>query len=265
MIAHEGTLADTSVTFKINDTQVYIDGDGNPKQGAVELTATEYAVLENRPDEYSYACHRDITRLLQEYSDPGEGDNRTGNGQYTVGGVDADTGEHWSYAGWSIIIIYSSPMTVGHQLFLFDTFAFCGGYENLDFDNDGEGGGTISGFAIPEPITGEENAAILTCFIGEGDDCWNGDYLALNGTMLSDGDGSITDVWDSQSIGMSEDGVDIDNFYVTWASGLLETGDTSAQLDMWSDDDNWNLIYMILSIRSETRIGNLSHYMINNI
>lgn len=265
MIAYEGTIADTSVVFKINDTQVYIDGDGNPQQGAVELTATEYAVLENRPDEYSYACHRDITKLLQEYSDLGEGENHTGNGQYTVGGVDADTGEHWSYAGWSIVIIYSSPMTVGHQLFLYDTFAFCGGHENLDFDNDGEGGGTISGFAIPEPIAGEENAAILTCFIGEGDDCWNGDYLALNGTMLSDGDGSITDVWDSQSIGMSEDGVDIDNFYVTWASGLLETGDTSAQLDMWSDDDNWNLIYMILSIRSETRIGNLSHYIISNI
>jgi len=262
-IASEEIMADTSVVFKINGNQVYIDGEGNPQEGAVELTATDHAVLENQPDEFSYACHRDVTRLLKEYSNLGDGENHTGNGQYTVGGVDADTGEHWSYAGWSIVIIYSSPMTVGHQLFLYDTFAFCGGNENLDFDNDGEGGGTISGFAIPDPIAGEDNAAQLTCFVGEGDDCWNGDYLALNGTMLSDGDGSITDVWDSQSVGMSEDGVDIDTFNVTWASGLLETGDTSAQLDMWSDNDNWNLIYMILSIRSETRVGNLSHYIIN--
>jgi len=40
---------------------------------------------------------------------------------------------------------------------------------------------------------------------------------------------------------MEEDGVDIDTFYVTWASGLLEAGATTAQLDMvsgWPDYDH---------------------------
>jgi len=32
--------------------------------------------------------------------------SQTGNGKYTVGGVDADTDDEWSYAGWSLIIIW---------------------------------------------------------------------------------------------------------------------------------------------------------------
>ena len=254
--------ADTSVIFKINGDQVYLDGEGNPQIGNEEITASKSSVVENEPGEYSYACYRDVTKLVKEYSDLGDDDNHTGNGTYTGGGVDADTGEHWSYAGWSLIIFYSSPETAGHQLYLYDTFAFNGGNENLDFDGDGEPGGTITGFVIPEPIEGEENAATLTCFVGEGDDCWTGDSLVFNGTYLSDGDGSLTNVWDSQSLGMSEDGVDIDTFYVTWASGLLDPGDSTAQLDMNSDTDNWNLIYIILSLRSETVTGGTVHYVI---
>ena len=176
--------------------------------------------------------------------------------------MDADTGEHWSYAGWSLIIVYSSPETAGHQLYLYDTFAYAHTDENLDFDNDGEPGGSITGFVVPEPIVGEENAAALTCFVGEGDDVWTGDSLVFNGTQLSDGAGSLTNVWDSQSIGMSEDGVDIDTFYVTWASGLLEPGDSIAQLDLPTQTDSWNLIYIILSLRSETVTGGTVHYVI---
>ncbi|MDD5127990.1 MAG: hypothetical protein PHR43_07870, partial [Dehalococcoidales bacterium] len=178
--------------------------------------------------------------------------------------VDADTGEYWSYAGWSLIVIYSSPETAGHQLYLYDTFAFNHGSENLDFDNDGEAGGDITGFFVPEPISGETNAATLTCFVGEGDSNYDGDYLKFNSTNLSDGAGDLDDVWDSQSVGMSEDGVDIDNFYVTWDSGLIEPGDTTAHLDMPSGTDNWNLIYIILSMRSETVTGGTVHYVIRN-
>ena len=256
-------IADTSVIFKINGDQVYLDGNGDPQIGAQEITASKSSVLENEPGEYSYACQRDVTKLVKEYSDLGDDENRTGNGEYTVGNVDADTGEHWSYAGWSLIIIYSSPETAGHQLYLYDTFAYADTDENLDFDGDGEPGGSITGFVIPEPIEGEENAATLTCFVGEGDDCWTGDYLAFNGTQLSDGAGSMTNVWDSQSVGMSEDGVDIDTFHVTWASGLLDPGDSTAQLDIQTGIDNWNLIYIILSLRSETVTGGTAHYVIH--
>ena len=59
------------------------------------------------------------------------------------------------------------------------------------------------------------------------------------------------------------DGMDIDTFYVTWASGLLEPGASTAQLDMPTDTDNWNLIYIILSLRSETVTGGTTHYVIH--
>jgi hypothetical protein len=254
---------DTSLVFKINDDQVYLDAEGNPQIGEQEITASKSSVLENEPGEYSYACYFDVTKLVKEYSDLGDDDNHTGNGKYTVGGVDADTGNQWSYAGWSLIIIYSSPETAGHQLYLYDDFIYSGMDQNIDFDGDGQPGGSITGFVVPEPIVGEQNAATLTCFVGEGDNVWTGDSLAFNGTKLSDGAGSLTNVWDSQSVGMSEDGVDIDTFYVTWASGLLEPGDSTAQLDLATQDDSWNLIYIILSLRSETVTGSTTHYVIH--
>jgi len=254
---------DTSVIFKINDNQVYIDEGGDPQIGEQEITASKWSVLENEPGEYSYACYLDVSKLVKEYSDLGDDDNHTGNGKYTVGGVDADTGNQWSYAGWSLIIIYSSPETAGHQLYLYDDFIYSDMDQNVDFDGDGEPGGSITGFVVPEPIEGEEYAATLTCFVGEGDNIWSGDSLAFNGTTLSDGGGSPTNVWDSQSIGMSEDGVDIDTFHVTWASGLLEPGDSMAQLDLITGTDSWNLVYMILSLRSETVTGGTTHYVIH--
>ncbi len=63
---------------------------------------------------------------------------------------------------------------------------------------------------------------------------------------------------------MSEDGVDIDTFHITWASHLLEPGDITAHIDMPSDTDNWNLIYIILSMRSETSTGGTVHYVIHH-
>ena len=110
-------------------------------------------------------------------------------------------------------------------------------------------------------MQGESNAAKLTCFVAEGDEWVSGDELRFNGTRLSDGY-TTTNVWNSKSIGMSNDGMDIDTFYVTWASGLIEPGATSADLDLETDSDNWNLVYMILSLRSETTIGGTEHYVI---
>ena len=104
---------------------------------------------------------------------------------------------------------------------------------------------------------------VFFCFIAEGDDWRNGDRLIFNEEAMSDGF-TTYDVWNSRSIGMSEDGMDIDTFYITWASGLLEPGDTSAQLDMPNPEDNWNLIYIILSMRSETVTGGTVHYVIRN-
>ena len=184
-----------------------------------------------------------------------------------MGGVDADLNDEWAYAGWSLIVIYTSPATAGHQLYLYDTFLYCNHDTNLDFDGDEEPGGILSGFLVPDPIIGEVNAATMTCFVTEGDDYYNGDYIALNGTKLWDRTEaeSLDDVWNGQSIGMTADGVDVDTFEITWASGLLETGDTSAQIDIQTYTDIWNLVYIILSFRSEITTSDAISYTISYV
>lgn len=264
IIANQGSTLDSdeSVIFEINSTQVYLDANGDPQTGAQEITASSESALLNEQG-YSYACFLDVTKLVQAYSDLGAGTNRTGNATYTVGGVDGDTGNSWSYAGWSLVIVYSSAETEGHQLFLYDDFAYAAEYSNVDFDNDGNDGGTITGFLVPDQIPGETNAAQLTCFVGEGDDCWNGDSLELNGTALSNADSPSTDVWNSKSPGLAADGVDIDTFDIAWASGLITSGDSSVQLDMDTGVDSWNLVYIILSVRSEVVTGGAMDYLLD--
>jgi hypothetical protein len=262
-------VADTDCVFKINSNQVYLDAQGDPKQGAQPLTAGNAQTFPNPWESgyagFSYACNRDVTKLVKAYSDLGDGDNHTGNGEYAVGDVQASPDHHLSYAGWSLIVVYSSPETAGHQLYLYDDLAFNpGNGTNLDFDGDSEPGGTITNFVVPDPPEDLEqypNAAKLTVFVGEGDNWFAGDYLSFNETNLSDGF-STNNVWNGKSVGMT-DGVDIDTFYITWASGLLESGDTTAQLDLPSQEA-WNLVYIILSLRSETVTGGTTHYMIRS-
>jgi hypothetical protein len=296
---HIGDVADRNITFKIGDP-LAPDYSGS-------LTADSFGILNNEATgEYSYSCKKDVTSLVATYSLEGDDENHTGNGQYTLGDADADTGTFWAYAGWSLIIIYSSPQTAGHQLYLFDRFAFGTKDtdfdttdEDLDFDFDGEPGGDISGFNIPERIGNDPIAAKLTCFVGEGDACYSGDFIALNAPVeyrdypqnipdtykLWDGitlaaptgwgdphePNTATDpnnVWNSKfrigETGQSTiDGIDIDTFSITWDSGLLHADDTSAHIDIYTPYESFNLIYFILSVKSKTTIGGTVHYLIS--
>jgi hypothetical protein len=286
----EQIIADTSIVFKINGVQVYFADDayGNPTvptEGSEEITTNKYQVLQNvdgsgNPHGYSYASFKDVTGLLQEYANQG-------NATYTVGEVYGDTGDEWSYAAWSLIIIYASPETRGHQLYLYDI-------TNSDFiyvENDGTLKYPISGFLVPDPIAGETTAATITCFIGEGDDYYANDFISFNppdsydthpqdipnryklwdGTYSDEHPGSNTpsspnNVWNSKSLGLSEDGIDIDTFYVPWGdppeNGLLKPQDTSAVVVLHTGTDSWNFIYIILSFRSDTVTGGTVTYLI---
>jgi len=185
---------------------------------------------------------------------------------------------HASYAGWSLIIIYSSPETQGHQLYLYDIknpgFTFKESYpegaseSNPDFDGDGSPGGKISGFLVPDPVDSEVNAAKITCFVGEGDDGKTGDSFKVTGpsgtsASLPDGTGAaLNDVWNSRSVGVTASGIDIDTFYVTWSSHILEQGDTWAQVDIPTVGDGFTLVYIILSFRSDITTGGTVSYLI---
>jgi len=317
------------VQFKIDGTQCYFGSDGNPQQGNGDLIADSSQVIPNTINAppsptgtdafgYSYACKIDVTALVRAYAwkPPSPATNCPGNARFTVGDTAHEVGDNTghsvlAYAGWSIVIIYNSPSTMGHQLYLFDKFVFMEPTVHrgdLDIDGDGQPGGTLSGFIVPEPIPGETDAARISCFIGEGDECWAGDFLAFNAPTHyrtdiwppSDPQQGIPDsykLWDgtesmpkpassggSPSLPNSQyqpdnvcngkfrdssgeisdeiNGVDIDTFTITWSSGMLNPGDTSANIDFCSNVERWNLVYIIFSFRSITSTGGLLNYIV---
>ncbi len=279
-------FADTLAYFEIDGDRVYFDELGEPQEDPTnteEITADIVQWIDNtsygQPAGYSYSCKKDVTELVRAFTEEGDDGNYPGNGTYTVGNVYAtwDSYDEWAYAGWSLIIIYTSPETTGHQLYLYDDFLYKDHEDPgtpyldfLDFDQDGEPGGIISSFLVPDPIAGDVIVAKMTCFVGEGDIWYPGDYLRFNGTKLPDNDdilglgGTNTDnVWNGVSIGMSAEGVDVDTFYVRWDDNLLSPGDTSAEIDIWTDIDIWNLVYIVLSFRSETTTGGTVTYLIH--
>jgi hypothetical protein len=373
---------DYDVVFKIDDgfgaTQVYLDAgidgvvgtdDDEPRDGAQKLTASKCQVVQNfangtDPHGFSYSSHRDVTALVQEYSQSPTTPptNYPGYGTYLVGDIHSTPsfGEEWAYACWSLVIVYESSDTLGHQLYLYDTFTYSNQDTddgvNVDFDHDGQPGGTISGFIVPPRIMGavtgisvtnqgsgytstpavnitggggegaaamaiissghvssisiisggagytstptvtitggegsgatasatfgdEVNVGKITCFAGEGDVWYDGDYLILNGTKLWDGtdtdDNSKSNpdnAFNSTSRGLGTyNGIDIDTFgidppngqYITWDSGLLNQGDASASIELWTHTDVWNLVYIIISFRSTTTTGGALNYLIH--
>lgn len=257
------------------------------------------------PDSWSYSCFKDVTGIVQAELESDMSGTFTlghwledGEVEYDLylpgGGIAGTTGYplstpalctgwgcsryQWTYAGWSLIVIYSSPETRGHQLYLFDEFHYIAPHtEGLRF--------AISGFLVPEPIEDEEYAAHLTCFVGDGDDHYSGDFIALNAPTGLDGDqipdtyklwdGIITsgnsesspnNVWNSQSIGLTGSGVDVDTFNVLWTRDLLEPGDTAAEVILSnassnpSDAELINFVYIIISFRSSITSGGTISY-----
>jgi hypothetical protein len=242
-----------------------------------------------------YACRCDVTGLI----------TGNGSGTYTLGHVlswtgqyqmyDYDTGElagttayplgtpaykvdgewinntQFSYAAWSLVFVYSSPDTQGHQLYLYDDFAHANMGQNLDFDGDGQPGGTIGGFIAPEAIRDEAHAARLTCFVGEGDDVYNGDYIEVRGAgsaweRLWDGTttggnsaSSPNDVWNEHSVGLAQSGIDIDTFTVAYPTIL--PGAISADIKLQAAE-YWSLVYIILSFRSDIVPASTVSYLV---
>jgi hypothetical protein len=272
---------DTDITFMIGTDQVYFDGS-TPAIGPYPLVAGRYYTLFNdlsgSPEGFSYACVRDVTALVKKYPEnPGE-EHHTGNALYTVGDVSANIGSHISFAGWSLIIVYACPQSAGHYIYIRDdNFAYQSNEPGiLDFDNDPTyPGGVITNFIIPNPITDrygnitETVAAKLTCFIVEGDEWLPNDSITITGeqsemsaTLYNDSSPAYN-VWNGLSYpGTFNEGVDIDTFEIYWADGILTPKDKKLYVDMYSNGDAWNLVYFIISVRSETVTSGTTHYVI---
>ena len=161
----------------------------------------------------------------------------------------------WANASWSIITLYTSPVTLAHQMYLFDTFRYWNSNDDYTF--------TLDGFLAPQGIADDDDAVKLTCYIGEGDSWYNtGEYLYVNGSQLNNGaSGSATASANmcnsvSNSGGVTgyapDDGIDLDTYTIDGSTGIVEPADSEATVRLRTGTDIWNLVYMILSFRSDT-------------
>jgi hypothetical protein len=341
-----------NIFFSINGNEVYYDSSGNPHEGTGTLSCLGNKTVHQTDTDptvggYSYSCEVDVTKLIQTElaRETPNALNYPGNAKYDVGPAPncslGDTGNQGSYAGWSLVIIYSSPSTLGHQLYLYDLFSNCqGAYEggsDIDVTTGGQGpGGTISGFIVPpqdpntqdllptgtnsQGVNNYDPAATLTMCVGEGDWCYAGDFLAFNapqpknltdaeninnfnaknllwdGITLPDATQGTShlpntydtpgNVWNStpqnqtsqewtpngyqtytlpQYEPSTQDGMDIKTFVILWESGLLTPGVSSARIDIPTNYDQFNLVYIILSFRSSVTSGGPISYLVRNI
>jgi len=223
--------------------KLYDDGDGSPQCTQVYaevnytpvfqgVEASRWWLLENDSPNYSYSCFCDVTELVKLIT-------TDGNANYAVTGVAGTTENEHSYAGWSMVIFYSSPSELAHQFFLYDQFLYATSDSSHTFD--------IEGFEAPS-----DAEAVLTCFVGEGDEHYEEDYLQFNSYYLSDTTNPEDNVWNGKSSGLGGqfiDGMDIDTFNVS--APIISPGDTSAEVSLSTNIDCWNFIYIILSFRSE--------------
>jgi hypothetical protein len=265
------------------------------------------------PDSWCYSCFYDATDLVNQFiADPTSGIESNGAGTYTLGhwteGNEYDlypsgstdyplatpaqkmgpwggygSRYQWTYAGWSLIIIYNSSQTEGHQLYLFPDLRYVAVATTLEFP--------ISGFLVPDPVADEEIAAHMTCFVGDGDEHYSGDYIALKDQdntehPLSDGvtvraiqtfwshqwfSNPYENVWNGKfegPTGSEVDGIDIDTFQVRWDENILEPDQFSATVVLGNassspyDAELIVVVYIIISFRSDVTSGGTISYLV---
>ncbi len=232
--------ADHDVDFTTADGSYYFDlsVDGDPTGFGRCATTPRLGGF--------YYCRRDVTDILRAQ---GIGNAK---GFYSLGQVDADPGSldttdpefanaTEKYAAWSLLVLWqAASQTVRKDVVIYD------GFLHLDETDTAPGIAslTLSGFAVGSPASGE-----LTVFGLEGDrqlgvppqdssgcpTCY--DYVAFQSasaatfTKLTSATNPPNNSFNASFFG--EPGLDIDTYNL---SGLLATGDNSAQVQLGSGD-----------------------------
>jgi hypothetical protein len=249
--------------------------------------AKENTFSGNPTGTWSYSCSYDATELVKQMIADNDLDPN-GAGDYVVGHVlesrpgstsynlfpsgstgypvaipsgSAGSYGQFTYAAWSLILIYTSPETEGHQIYLYDDFDFV---ENASIILP------VSGFLAPS-----DNATLAgssaTFFVGEGDAGYGShqigsdeDGVYFNGSPLSDAINPHDNVWNSYSNALDDthiNGIDLDTFDV---SPYIHTNDTSAEVELYSTFEIYNVIYVILSFRSDSEFGGVITFLIGD-
>lgn len=191
---------------------------------------------------HSYACFADVTDLI-----PPEA-----SGEYAVRGVTATAGVDGQdygqkcYSGWSLVVIYQNLEETAHQFYLYDPI------HNAEdcpyhFEPYSSGEFTLEDFYPPEGLA----EGRLTCFVGEGDSNYAGDYVRFKGASqtvynpLSGDNNPYNNVMNTVCTSGAR-GIDIDTYDITSDIG----SDTEANLQFETSGDRWYLIYTILSFKT---------------
>ncbi|MBA7599183.1 hypothetical protein ES703_06210 [subsurface metagenome] len=243
------------------DTEITLQVDSGP---VMDIIASRWSIREHPflPHDdvpegeawYAYACFADVTDQVSEISTDGDATYTITVGDVS-GDVDAPYPDGvvrpvpWSYAGWSLIIIYSSAEEQAHQLYLYDEFGHA---------HDSTLHYVMEGFLAPADAEG-----YVSYFVGEGDEHLPNDYVQFKGESdtewhyLYDEVNPQFNVMNSISSGLGGvfiDGVDIETFKVAGTGPgdpqYLSEGDTSAELKITTHSDGWDLVYVILSFRT---------------
>jgi len=141
---------------------------------------------------------------------------------------------------------------------LFDEFHYIGLNTLLNF--------TISGFLAPANTAGSH----LTYFVGEGDNHYTSDYIKVNNYLLPrTGDpyevppvNPQNNVFNSYSNSLDDryiSGIDIDTFDM---STCIAPSSTLATVVLDNGEEIYDLVYIILSFRSEITTGGTISYLI---
>ena len=118
----------------------------------------------------------------------------------------------------------------------------------------------VSGFLAPSDPSGSR----ATFFVGEGDYGYASDGVRINGNSLSDAINPANNVWNSYSNALDDpyiNGIDLDTFDI---SPHIEPGDTSAEIELYSNLEIYNSIYTILSFRNDSAFGGVISFLIGD-
>jgi uncharacterized repeat protein (TIGR01451 family) len=204
----------------------------------------------------AYACAADVTSFVSTLGSSLNGTYRVSDVQGTPGLLDGncqpinDPFVQAKFAGWSIIVVYSSPTErTQRDIFVYD------GFRALDetFNSPGQDSFSISGFNVGNPPD-----AKLSFFALEGDrqlgippqnlsplsqgGCPDGsciDSLEFNGARLSNANNPQGNLFNGSVPGGFAIGVDLDTYDI---SSLVTTGTTSATIRLLSGDGIGNNI-----------------------
>ncbi|MCK5442062.1 MAG: hypothetical protein KAJ23_09235 [Maribacter sp.] len=172
----------------------------------------------------SFMAHADVTSMVQT----------AGSSDYYVADIALATGSAYMgrYGGWAMLVVYNDPTEKTRCISVWDGFDFFGFGANDNF--------RVTGLLTP-------GSGIFETYAGyfgmDGEACYTGDYVSINGTALANGLNASNNTLNGT---ISEFGVDVGgkspNLGYNWemdidvfdASGFVPNGVTSLNVVMGS-------------------------------